>query len=166
MFVRWPVLLSGGHVASRPGGALRRHALRLVPLRTRKFRSSLCLFVLRISAITSETPDEFPIKRLCEKVELSPEIWTVANISASLSFFLFFFSPWQQKSRRGKVFGKVNCKNIKQDCPNLDCDDPVLLPGHCCKTCLRSKNPRMQTSPSHTCGPSSVNPVVKIRSWG
>uniref|UniRef100_A0A8D3E0Q6 Chordin n=1 Tax=Scophthalmus maximus TaxID=52904 RepID=A0A8D3E0Q6_SCOMX len=40
-----------------------------------------------------------------------------------------------QKSRRGKVFGKVNCKNIKQDCPDPNCDDPVLLPGHCCKTC-------------------------------
>uniref|UniRef100_A0A3Q3FU86 Chordin n=1 Tax=Labrus bergylta TaxID=56723 RepID=A0A3Q3FU86_9LABR len=40
-----------------------------------------------------------------------------------------------QKTRRSKVFGKVNCKNIKQDCPDLDCDDPVLLPGHCCKTC-------------------------------
>ncbi|XP_041851817.1 chordin [Melanotaenia boesemani] len=40
-----------------------------------------------------------------------------------------------QKGRRGKVFGKVNCKNIKQDCPNPDCDDPILLPGHCCKTC-------------------------------
>uniref|UniRef100_A0A3Q1K940 Chordin n=1 Tax=Anabas testudineus TaxID=64144 RepID=A0A3Q1K940_ANATE len=40
-----------------------------------------------------------------------------------------------QKSRRGKVLGKVNCKNIKQDCPDPDCDDPILLPGHCCKTC-------------------------------
>ncbi|XP_061923916.1 chordin-like isoform X3 [Entelurus aequoreus] len=40
-----------------------------------------------------------------------------------------------QKSRRGKVFGKVNCKNIKQDCQNPDCDEPILLPGHCCKTC-------------------------------
>ncbi|GLD52889.1 chordin, partial [Lates japonicus] len=40
-----------------------------------------------------------------------------------------------QKSRRGKVFGKVNCKNIKQDCPDPNCDDPILLPGHCCKTC-------------------------------
>ncbi|KAM9317747.1 chordin [Pholidichthys leucotaenia] len=41
----------------------------------------------------------------------------------------------QQKNRRGKVHGKVNCKNVKQDCPALDCDDPVQLPGHCCKTC-------------------------------
>ncbi|XP_010767507.1 chordin [Notothenia coriiceps] len=40
-----------------------------------------------------------------------------------------------QKSRRGKVFGKVNCKNIKQDCPELDCSDAVLRPGHCCKSC-------------------------------
>ncbi|XP_031591348.1 chordin isoform X1 [Oreochromis aureus] len=42
-----------------------------------------------------------------------------------------------QKSRRGKVSGKVNCKNIKQDCPALDCDNPVQLAGHCCKTCLQ-----------------------------
>uniref|UniRef100_A0A8C2ZLC0 Chordin n=1 Tax=Cyclopterus lumpus TaxID=8103 RepID=A0A8C2ZLC0_CYCLU len=40
-----------------------------------------------------------------------------------------------QKGRRGKVFGKVNCKNVKQDCPDPDCVDPILLPGHCCKTC-------------------------------
>ncbi|XP_056297650.1 chordin isoform X1 [Pseudoliparis swirei] len=41
----------------------------------------------------------------------------------------------EPKSRRGKVLGKVNCKNVKQDCPVLDCEEPVLLPGHCCRTC-------------------------------
>uniref|UniRef100_A0A669CFC9 Chordin n=1 Tax=Oreochromis niloticus TaxID=8128 RepID=A0A669CFC9_ORENI len=46
-----------------------------------------------------------------------------------------------QKSRRGKVSGKVNCKNIKQDCPALDCDNPVQLAGHCCKTCLQGNHP-------------------------
>uniref|UniRef100_A0A8C1QHF2 Chordin n=1 Tax=Cyprinus carpio TaxID=7962 RepID=A0A8C1QHF2_CYPCA len=40
-----------------------------------------------------------------------------------------------QRSRRGKMFGKVSCRNMKQDCPDPSCDDPVLLPGHCCKTC-------------------------------
>ncbi|XP_034080281.1 chordin, partial [Gymnodraco acuticeps] len=50
-----------------------------------------------------------------------------------------------QKSRRGKVFGKVNCKNIKQDCPELDCSDPVLRPGHCCKTCPIGDFDRTQT---------------------
>lgn len=50
-----------------------------------------------------------------------------------------------QKSRRGKVFGKVNCKNIKQDCPDPDCDDPILLPGHCCKTCPKAIEAKKQT---------------------
>ncbi|XP_037835546.1 chordin isoform X3 [Kryptolebias marmoratus] len=52
-----------------------------------------------------------------------------------------------QKSRRGKVLGKVNCKNIKQDCPELDCDDPVLLPGHCCKTCPKDTGDKKQSDP-------------------
>uniref|UniRef100_A0A3Q3L9V9 Chordin n=1 Tax=Mastacembelus armatus TaxID=205130 RepID=A0A3Q3L9V9_9TELE len=47
-----------------------------------------------------------------------------------------------QKNRRGKVFGKVNCKNIKQDCPDPDCDEPILLPGHCCKTCPKGNHPK------------------------
>uniref|UniRef100_A0A3B4A709 Chordin n=1 Tax=Periophthalmus magnuspinnatus TaxID=409849 RepID=A0A3B4A709_9GOBI len=51
-----------------------------------------------------------------------------------------------QKSRRGKVFGKVNCKNIKQDCPNPECEDPVLLPGHCCKTCPKEKEDDLHKS--------------------
>lgn len=46
---------------------------------------------------------------------------------------------WQQKGRRGKVFGKVNCKNIKQDCPQPECDSPILLPGHCCRTCPKGE---------------------------
>ncbi|XP_034722598.1 chordin [Etheostoma cragini] len=50
-----------------------------------------------------------------------------------------------QKSRRGKVLGKVNCKNIKQDCPDLDCEDPILLPGHCCKTCRKGEDDKKHT---------------------
>ncbi|MEQ2306173.1 hypothetical protein AMECASPLE_005435 [Ameca splendens] len=50
-----------------------------------------------------------------------------------------------QKSRRGKVSGKVNCRNVKQDCPNLECDDSVLLPGHCCRTCPKDSNDKKQT---------------------
>uniref|UniRef100_A0A4W5PHR1 Chordin n=1 Tax=Hucho hucho TaxID=62062 RepID=A0A4W5PHR1_9TELE len=40
-----------------------------------------------------------------------------------------------QRGRKSKVLGKVSCKNVKQDCPEPSCDDPVLLPGQCCKTC-------------------------------
>uniref|UniRef100_A0A673YCR4 Chordin n=1 Tax=Salmo trutta TaxID=8032 RepID=A0A673YCR4_SALTR len=44
-----------------------------------------------------------------------------------------------QRGRKGKVLGKVSCKNIKQDCPEPSCDDPVLLPGQCCKTCPKER---------------------------
>ncbi|XP_062872594.1 chordin [Trichomycterus rosablanca] len=47
-----------------------------------------------------------------------------------------------QRSRRGKVFGKVSCRNIKQDCPEPNCDDSILLPGHCCKTCPKGDSDR------------------------
>ncbi|XP_036418682.1 chordin [Colossoma macropomum] len=50
-----------------------------------------------------------------------------------------------QRSRRGKVFGKVSCKNIKQDCPEPDCEEPVLLPGHCCKSCPKGDSGRKST---------------------
>uniref|UniRef100_A0A8C4RV84 Chordin n=1 Tax=Erpetoichthys calabaricus TaxID=27687 RepID=A0A8C4RV84_ERPCA len=44
-----------------------------------------------------------------------------------------------QKNRRGKVSGIVTCKNIKQDCPEPSCDDPVLQPGQCCRSCPKEK---------------------------
>ncbi|XP_053160350.1 chordin isoform X2 [Hemicordylus capensis] len=43
-----------------------------------------------------------------------------------------------QRNRRGKPTGKVSCKNIKHDCPTPMCNDAVLLPGHCCRTCLKA----------------------------
>jgi len=38
-----------------------------------------------------------------------------------------------QKKRR--IIARVQCRNIKNDCPKLTCDEPVLLPGRCCKSC-------------------------------
>ncbi|OWR41594.1 chordin [Danaus plexippus plexippus] len=38
-----------------------------------------------------------------------------------------------QKKRR--VVAKVQCRNIKNECPEPSCDTPTLLPGRCCKTC-------------------------------
>ncbi|KFO74939.1 Chordin, partial [Cuculus canorus] len=37
--------------------------------------------------------------------------------------------------------GKVNCKNMKQDCPVHACPRATLLPGHCCPTCPKEKSP-------------------------
>uniref|UniRef100_A0A182FME1 VWFC domain-containing protein n=1 Tax=Anopheles albimanus TaxID=7167 RepID=A0A182FME1_ANOAL len=40
--------------------------------------------------------------------------------------------PFQKKRR---VVGRVQCRNIKNECPKPTCDDPILLPGRCCKSC-------------------------------
>ncbi|KAL0127431.1 hypothetical protein PUN28_005612 [Cardiocondyla obscurior] len=38
-----------------------------------------------------------------------------------------------QKKRR--IIARVQCRNIKNECPKLTCDEPVLLPDRCCKSC-------------------------------
>lgn len=38
-----------------------------------------------------------------------------------------------QKKRR--IVARVQCRNIKNECPKLTCEEPVLLPGRCCKSC-------------------------------
>lgn len=111
------ILLLGGDLAPRPRGALWCHALCPVPLRTGKSCWTLIpLFIIADCALFNEK-------------DIQP-----TGVSACL----------QQKSRR-KVSGKVNCRNIKQDCPTLDCDDSVLLPGHCCRTCQKGTHALPQT---------------------
>ncbi|XP_052541464.1 chordin isoform X3 [Tympanuchus pallidicinctus] len=44
----------------------------------------------------------------------------------------------ETRNRRGKPVGKVNCKNMKQDCPVPTCPRATLLPGHCCHTCPKA----------------------------
>ena len=59
---------------------------------------------------------------------------SVASYSiASLSFF--------QIHKKRRIVGRVRCKNIKSECPvPAGCDDPVLLPGRCCKVCPGQTN--------------------------
>lgn len=38
-------------------------------------------------------------------------------------------------NRKSKTVARVKCRDIKNDCPKPSCDEPVLLPGRCCKTC-------------------------------
>ncbi|XP_053565037.1 LOW QUALITY PROTEIN: chordin [Bombina bombina] len=51
-----------------------------------------------------------------------------------------------QRTRRGKPSGKVSCKNIKHDCPPPSCSNPILLAGHCCKTCPKAAPPPVKKS--------------------
>ena len=50
------------------------------------------------------------------------------------TFSMFFCFPQVQKKRR--IAGRTLCRNIKNECPKPNCDEPVLLPGRCCKVCL------------------------------
>lgn len=38
-------------------------------------------------------------------------------------------------NRKSRMVTRVKCKNIKHDCPKPSCEEAVLLPGRCCKTC-------------------------------
>ncbi|XP_066248106.1 dorsal-ventral patterning protein Sog isoform X2 [Euwallacea similis] len=40
--------------------------------------------------------------------------------------------PFQKKKR---IVARVQCYSIKNQCPVPSCDEPVVLPGRCCKTC-------------------------------
>lgn len=55
------------------------------------------------------------------------------KFSSYIYNLLFFLSFQVQKKRR--IVARVQCKNIKNECPKPTCDEPVLLPGRCCKTC-------------------------------
>ncbi|KGL91912.1 Chordin, partial [Charadrius vociferus] len=46
--------------------------------------------------------------------------------------------------------GKVNCKNMKQDCPVPACPRATLLPGHCCHTCPKGPPEKSPAPPFDT----------------
>ncbi|XP_029111574.1 chordin isoform X2 [Scleropages formosus] len=50
----------------------------------------------------------------------------------------------EPRSRKGKLLGKVSCRNTKQDCPEPSCTNPVSLPGRCCRTCAQGEMDREQ----------------------
>lgn len=40
-----------------------------------------------------------------------------------------------QITKKRRVIARAQCKNIKNECPKPTCDEPVLMPGKCCKVC-------------------------------
>ncbi|XP_014102362.2 dorsal-ventral patterning protein Sog [Bactrocera oleae] len=42
--------------------------------------------------------------------------------------------------KKRRIVVRVQCKNIKHECPPTLCNDPIQLPGKCCKTCPGDKN--------------------------
>ncbi|KAI9582275.1 hypothetical protein GQX74_015398 [Glossina fuscipes] len=42
--------------------------------------------------------------------------------------------------KKKRIVARVQCRNIKEECPTTTCDEPVSLPGKCCKTCPTDKH--------------------------
>ncbi|XP_062138773.1 dorsal-ventral patterning protein Sog [Drosophila sulfurigaster albostrigata] len=42
--------------------------------------------------------------------------------------------------KKRRIVARVQCRNIKNECPPAKCDDPISLPGKCCKTCPGDRN--------------------------
>lgn len=40
-----------------------------------------------------------------------------------------------QATKKRRIVARVQCRNIKDECPKVTCDEPVQLPGRCCKLC-------------------------------
>lgn len=92
----------------------------------------LCRWAEGIRAV----PGEHWYPPLCHLLGLGVGI---SRICGRVWHDLARFSPPQQRNRRGKPVGKVNCKNMKQDCPVPTCPRATLLPGHCCHTCPKGE---------------------------
>uniref|UniRef100_A0A673NM08 Chordin n=1 Tax=Sinocyclocheilus rhinocerous TaxID=307959 RepID=A0A673NM08_9TELE len=100
------------------------------------------LWILGCAFIASALGSRLKTPALPIQPEREPMISKGLSAPDAIKPFGFQLEPLL--SRRGKVFGKVSCRNMKQDCPDPTCDDPVLLPGHCCKTCPKGDSGRKE----------------------
>ncbi|EEC04281.1 hypothetical protein IscW_ISCW017031, partial [Ixodes scapularis] len=58
--------------------------------------------------------------------------------------------------RKKRVVARVRCENIKNDCPKPTCEDPVLLPERCCKTCPGEGEHPLSLSPPSPFSPEDL----------
>lgn len=82
----------------------------------------------------------FLISNICLDLLLARLIYPRRSVDEIYWHFLFFLKV--QKKRR--IVARVQCRNIKNECPKPTCEEPILLPGRCCKTCpgdSHSKSP-------------------------
>lgn len=60
------------------------------------------------------------------------------------NFIHFIFISFLQVQKKRRIVARVQCRNIKNECPKPTCDDPILLPGRCCKTCPGDSNSKFR----------------------
>ncbi|GFT98118.1 uncharacterized protein TNCV_789371 [Trichonephila clavipes] len=78
----------------------------------------------------------------------SPHVSAVTAVWRVEDRLRFEIKLWQLQNnclvqRKRRILSRVRCKNIKNDCPKPGCEDPVLLPQRCCKTCPGEEIPRL-----------------------
>lgn len=56
-------------------------------------------------------------------------------IFSALPIINYHFTYNIQVQKKRRIIGRVQCRNIKNDCPKSNCEEPILLPGKCCKSC-------------------------------
>lgn len=44
--------------------------------------------------------------------------------------------------KKNRIVAKVQCRNVKTECPKVTCNNPVILEGQCCKTCPQETQPQ------------------------
>lgn len=55
-------------------------------------------------------------------------------------YHIYLLSIPLQIPKKRRIVARVQCRNIKNECPPAKCDDPISLPGKCCKTCPGDRN--------------------------
>jgi hypothetical protein len=133
------------------------------PLRICAEKSIFKLFLQIVKSSLVITPSDFIFavarrrKKRSDKKEFST--FLISNICLDLlltsSFtlkcrlnlltFSFFLLLKVQKKRR--IVARVQCRNIKNECPKPTCAEPILLPGTCCKTCPGDSHSKSQLTP-------------------
>ncbi|MGH0151809.1 UNVERIFIED_CONTAM: hypothetical protein FKN15_040136 [Acipenser sinensis] len=91
--------------------------------------------MFRCLSVTSAAVTVEPVKELPSLNLISVLLLRIA-LSTDLTVFPLFVVGVDNTQRNHR--GKVSCKNIKHDCPEPPCSNPVLLPGHCCRSCPKA----------------------------
>ena len=53
----------------------------------------------------------------------------------SITYALVFTTVQVIKKNVLQMRGKVTCRNVKTECPLVECDNPIMPPDQCCKHC-------------------------------
>lgn len=137
MLIRRTLLFPGGHMAPRSGGALRRHALRPVLLRTCKF----WLFSLRVPVSVQwrleQTPDEFAISCCPRQAEFFAVSFQMTFGEWLVRLFPSGFLSGSKRAVVARCLGKWTAKTSNRIVPTWTVTIPSCSQGTAVKPALK-----------------------------